>query len=115
MSREDFKPLAITPDSDLAEELRKNLTADHCVRTLFDATVEMAAAIGVTVTYEVHNIDPDMEVDQERLSKAIGRVATAQGAMLAGGGVNAIAQLKAQDPMKILREKRQKGGCKDVS
>ena len=103
----------MTPDSELAEKLRKDFTAKNCVEALMMAASEMAAAIGVQVSWEVGDIE-DMDVDQERLSKALGRIATAGGAMLMGGQINPITVLNAQNPIRMLKD-RQKGGCKDVS
>ncbi len=98
------------PDMDLAEKLRKNFTAQHCVEETLGAIQDMASAIGVTVSWQVVSVDEDAEVDRIRLTKALGRMATASGSMLMGGKVNPIATLNAQDPLKILREHRRKEG-----
>lgn len=106
----------MSPDADLAEELRKDLTAKHCVEALLKSVSDMADAIGVTISYEVVSVE-DIDVDQTRLSEACGRMATATGAMLAGGSINPITILKAQDPIRMIRERKSKmkGGCKDVT
>ena len=99
------KPLSMTPDMELAKQLRKDFTAKTCVEALMRSVAEISAAIGVTVSWEVVSIE-DKATDREALSKAIGRLATAGGALLTGGKINPISTLDAQDPIRILRENR---------
>lgn len=106
MSKEDILPMH--PDEDLASELRKGFTVRACVEALFKSVTEMCSAVGVEVSWQVVSIDEDKIVDRALLSKSLGRVATASGAMLAGGKVNPIKMLDAQDPIRIVREQRQK-------
>lgn len=99
------KPLSITPDMDLAEKLRNNFTAHYCVEETMRAVAEMVAAIGVTVSWEIVKVDDDADVDKERLTKALGKFATASGSLLMGGKVNPITALAIQDPMRMLRDR----------
>jgi hypothetical protein len=105
----DDKVLPMSPDASLAEELRRDFTSKNCVQALMKSAAEMAAAIGVTVAWEVVAVDDNKDVDRLELSQALGRMATAGGAMLTGGKVNPISTLDAQNPMRILRDFRNKG------
>jgi hypothetical protein len=105
----DDKVLPMSPDADLAAELRKDFTARHCVQALMKSAAEMAAAIGVTVSWDIVSVDDNKDVDRLVLSQALGRMATAGGAMLTGGKVNPISTLDAQNPMRILRDFRKQG------
>lgn len=97
--------MSMSPDEDLAAELRQDFTAKHCVEALMQAAAEMAAAIGVTVSWEVAKVE-DVDVDRQRLSRALGRLATSGGAMLVGGKINPIRSLKAHDPLQVIRERK---------
>jgi len=92
------------PDMDLADKLRKNFGARYCVEETLRAIQDMAAAIGVDISWEIVSVDDDKIVDRDKLTRALGRMATASGSMLMGGKVNPIAILNAQDPLKILPE-----------
>jgi hypothetical protein len=106
---EEQKPITMQPDMDLADQLRKDFTSKHCVEEVFRAAADMAASVGVTVTWEITSVEA-MDVNQERMSGALGRLATAGGAMLCGGKINPIQVLDAQDPMRLIRERKK--GCK---
>ena len=100
--------ISMTPNEELAEQLRKDFTAKTCTNAVLKAVTDLCAAVGVTVSCEIVSVDKGFEVNRQVLSSALGRLATAQGAMLAGGQINPISTLEAQDPMRILREKRKK-------
>ena len=101
------QPLLMSPDMELAAKLRENFSSTHCVEELLRAVVDMAGAIGVTVSWKIDALDNEKEVNRDDLSQALGRLATAGGAMLMGGKVNPISTLAAQDPMRLIREYRQ--------
>lgn len=92
---EDEKLPVMTPDSDLAKQLRKDFTAETCVKALMSAAAEMAKAIGITVSWQVIDV-LDVDVDKNGMSKALGRLSTAGGAMLMGSKLNPISMLAAQ-------------------
>lgn len=98
----DILPLIV--DTSLAEEIRKDFTALVCTKALMQSAAEMARAIGVEVSWEIGNIDPDKEVDKSELTKALSRLATAGGAVLMGGKINPIRALGTHDPMKGIRK-----------
>lgn len=85
----------MTPDMELAKQLRKDFTAKTCVEALMNAAADMAKAIGVTVSWEV-TVVSDIDVDKNDMSKALGRLATAGGAMLMGSKINPIRTLAVQ-------------------
>jgi len=99
---EEQQPLQMRPDMDLAARLRKSFGARTCVEETLRAIQDMAAAIGVYVSWEIVSVDDDKIVDRDKLTEALGRMATASGSMLMGGKVNPITILNAQDPLKIL-------------
>lgn len=90
----------MTPDMDLAEQLRKDFTAKTCVEALMNAAADMAKAIGVKVSWEVIDV-LDIDVDKNDMSKALGRLATAGGAMLMGSKINPISMLAIQKYQEI--------------
>ena len=98
----------MSPDKELAKALRKNLTKGSCTEALMDSVKDMAAAIGVEVSWDILGIDQEADVNKAEMTKALSRLATAAGAMLAGGNVDAISTLNAQDPMRLVREFREK-------
>ncbi len=98
---EKQQPLQMRPDMDLAERLRKNFSARSCVEETLWAIQDMATAIGVDISFEIESVDRDKIVDRDKLTEALGRMATASGSMLMGGKVNPITVLNAQDPLKI--------------
>lgn len=97
--------ISVSTDSELAKELRRDFTSRHCVEALMQAAAAMAAAIGVTVTWEIQKVD-DIDVDRQQLSKALGQLATSGGAILAGGKINPITALHAQNPIRMIRERK---------
>jgi hypothetical protein len=94
----------MNPDSELAAQLRKDLTAKRCAEEVLRAATDMADAIGVKVLWEISYVDDNKKVDRAQLIEALGRLATSGGAMLMGSQVNPISTLKTQDPLRTLRE-----------
>lgn len=94
------EPLTIRPDETLAESLRKDFTSESCVGALLASVTEIAESIGVTVSWEITDVDSDHTVDKAKLTKAIGQLATSAGAVLMGGKVNPISMLAAQNPIR---------------
>ncbi len=90
----------MTPDSDLAKQLRKDFTAKTCVEALMGAAADMAKSIGVTVSWEVVGV-LDTDVDKSSMSKALGRLATAGGAMLMGSKINPISAMAVQKYQEV--------------
>jgi len=100
--------LSMTPDMDLAKKLRNNFTARACSQAVLDSVTELCATVGVTVKCEIVEVDKDFNVQTQRseMAAALGRLASAQGALLAGGNLNIIAALNAQEPLQIPRERQ---------
>lgn len=93
------KPLLLRPDSELAAQLRKDLTARRCVEEMLRSMEYISLSIGVKISWEVIEVE-DIDVDRDKLAKSFGRLATAAGSLLAGGKVNPISVLDAHNPMK---------------
>ena len=108
MSKDDI--ISARPDLELVKQIRADFTAKNCVEALMKAASDMAESVGVTVAWEVVKVE-DKDVDRLKLTQALSQLATAGGSVLMGGKVNPIVALKAQDPMKMIKEfKRQQGG-----
>ncbi len=89
------EPFSIHPDENLAKELRADFRVEPCVKALMSAAAEMAAAVGVDVSWKLVNVDLEKEVDKAALAAALGRLSTAGGSILMGGHVNPISMLDA--------------------
>lgn len=92
-------------DSELSAKLRKDFTAKSCAEALMQSATEMAQAIGVEVSWQIVRVNEDKDVEKSELTKALGRLAAAGGAILMGGRVNPIGILKAQEHMQTMRNK----------
>lgn len=92
--------LTMQPDSTLAESLRKDFTSESCIGALLASVTEISESIGVTVSWEITDVDSGHTVDKVKLTKALGQLATSAGAVLMGGKVNPISMLTAQ---KLIR------------
>lgn len=102
------EPLMIRPDETLAESLRKDFTSESCICALLASVTEIAASIGVTVSWEVTDVDSEHTVDKVKLTQAIGQLATSAGAVLMGGKVNPISLLASQNPLRTSPERAKK-------
>ncbi len=102
------KPLVIQPDDALAESLRKDFTSDSCIGALLASVTDIAGSIGVTVSWEITDVDSGQEVDKVKLTKAVGQLATSVGAVLMGGKVNPISMLAAQNLIRTSPEQDSK-------
>ena len=102
------EPLVIQPDDALAESLRKDFTSESCIGALLASVAEIAESIGVTVSWEITDVDPGQEVDKVKLTKALGQLATSAGAVLMGGKVNPITMLAAQSRIRTSPEQDSK-------
>lgn len=90
----------IRVDSELSAKLRKDFTSKSCAEALITSAAEMVQAIGVEVSWHIVHINEDKVVDKSELTKALGRLAAAGGAILMGGRVDPISILKAQEHMR---------------
>lgn len=101
------KPLRMSPDEDLAKELRRDLTARSCVTALMDAVIEMAEAVGVKVEWSIINVDENVMVNRNMMVAALCRLSTAGGAMLVGSKINPMTALDTQSLRHMTHNHRQ--------
>lgn len=90
--------LTIRPDDMLAESLRNDFTSKSCVTALLKSVAEIAKSVGVTISWDITDVDSNYVVDKVKLTKALGQLATSTGAVLMGGKINPISMLAAQNP-----------------
>lgn len=96
------EPLVIQPNDALAESLRKDFTSESCIGALLESVSDISKSIGVTISWDITDIDSDHTVDKVKLTKALGQLATSLGAVLMGGKVNPISILASQNPLRTL-------------
>lgn len=86
----------IQVDAKLIEELRRNFSAETCTRALFTCAANLAAAIGVTVNWDIEPIQ-DTTVDRPAFQTQFGKLASVIGALAAGARFNPVEYAKEQD------------------
>jgi len=84
----------IVPDSDLLQELRENFTVLKCSELLARVTRDICAALGVTIKYEITDVNPEPVIKRADIAKNLSGLITIVSAVLAGSKVNPISVLK---------------------
>ena len=84
----------IVPDSDLLQELRDDFTVLKCSELLARVTRDICAALGVTIKYEITNVNPEPVIRRADIARNLSGLITIISAVLAGSKVNPLSVLK---------------------
>ena len=86
--------MKISVDTELAKELRRDFTVEKCASSMMDSIEEMLSAVGVQISWSITFVNPEQVVEKDKLKKAMGRYATASGALLLGSRVNPLKDIQ---------------------
>jgi len=88
--------MQIKVNQELIEELRTNFSAEMCVKALMSCATNLAASIGVKVTWSMEPVT-DTTVNRRNFQAEFGKMAAIAGAMAAGARFNPVQYTKERD------------------